>query len=83
MACEGPGVGKWLYSGTRVEARVISVILVQRPPRERQVGPGGQRCSLRTLDPPTHPFSPPDRSVFSFTPKSLPQCDSQQPGPCL
>lgn len=55
MACEGPGVDKWLYSGTRVEAGVISVILVQRPPREGQVGPGGQRCSLRTLDPPPHP----------------------------
>jgi hypothetical protein len=37
VACEGPGVGKWLYSGTRVEARVISVILVQRPPSDKDL----------------------------------------------
>ena len=66
VACEGPGVDKWLYSGTRVEAGVISVILVQRPPREGQVGPGGQRCSLRTLDPP--PPTPSLLQIGVFSP---------------
>lgn len=79
VVCEGPGVGKWFYFGTRAEAGVISVILVQRSTRERQAGPGGHLCSVRTLDPPPTPsllqigvFSPSLRNHYlNVTPNNL------------
>ena len=85
-AVRGRGRGTRFYSGTRAVAGVISVTLVQRLARLRQAGLGGRPAAPSALSrrwTPSPPFSTPDRSVLSFTPKSLPQRDAQQPGPRL